>query len=167
MKELLARGATLQGIRAKKASDEQMTPKGPKGGDKKKLAITDGSLEPTVTLTAEKTPAFSLEKPLVTPEVDGKKKRSDEVEKVKAQVDRPAKRQKVPASQSFLGLGAKRAKEAKSARRAKSVGLVRSTKINKKSKTGSGVPFQQVMRLKYVKGFTQAVRNPCRLEDLA
>lgn len=36
----------------------------------------------------------------------------------------------------------------------------------KKSNTGSGVPLQNVVRLKYVKGFTQAVRTPCRIDDL-
>lgn len=80
----------------------------------------------------------------------------------------PKKRSK--ASPNFLVLGAKRAREAKAARLAKQnnvAGCHRSKKDEKKSNTGSGVPFQQVLRLKYIKGFTQAVRNPCRLEDLA
>jgi len=74
----------------------------------------------------------------------------------------PAKKAK---AQNFLALGAKKAKAAKSARTAARVGFQPSKKI-KLSNTGSGVPLQQVVRLKYVKGFTQAVRTPCRLEDL-
>jgi len=34
------------------------------------------------------------------------------------------------------------------------------------SNTGSRVPLTQVVKLKYVKGFTQAVRKPCRMQDL-
>lgn len=165
MKELLARGATLQGIRSRKSPDEQVT-QAVSEGERKKLAF-DRPLQPSVTPTTEKESAPTFGKPLVTPELIGKNKRVDESEEAIVKENRPVKRQKVPASQSFLGIGAKRAKEAKSARRAKSVGLVRSKKIDKKSNSGSGVPFQHVMRLKYVKGFTQAVRNPCRLEDLA
>ena len=156
----------MQGIRATKATTEQPTPQSAKGEDKQKLANV-GPLPSKATPTTEKVLASSPEKPLVTPEMDGKNKRNDETEKAKVEADRPVKRQKVPASQNFLGLGARRAKEAKSARRAKSVGLVRSKKTDKKSNTGSGVPFGQVVRLRYLKGFTQAVRNPCRLEDLA
>jgi chromosome transmission fidelity protein 18 len=38
---------------------------------------------------------------------------------------------------------------------------------SKRSHTDSGKLLSQVVRLKYVKGFTQAVRTPCRLDDLA
>lgn len=91
---------------------------------------------------------------------------------------------------NFLLIGAKRAKLARSARNAARVkslpnstssssnhhkveaaSLLGSTISTKKktivmSNTGSGVPLQNVIRLKYVKGFTQAVRTPCQLEDL-
>lgn len=78
----------------------------------------------------------------------------------------PAKRPKASmTAQNFLVSGAKKAKEARFARNAARVGVQRSQK-NKAAHTGSGVPFPQVIRLKYVKGFTQAVRTPCRLEDL-
>jgi chromosome transmission fidelity protein 18 len=71
------------------------------------------------------------------------------------------------SAQNFLGVGAKQAREKRSARRAKNVGIVRTKgEGEKQSNTGSGVPFKQVIRLKFVKGFTQAVRNPCRMEDL-
>lgn len=80
----------------------------------------------------------------------------------------PAKRPKASTTaQNFLGVGAKKAKEARSARTAARVGVERANKKNKTAHTGSGVPFPQVIRLKYVKGFTQAVRTPCRLDDLA
>lgn len=74
----------------------------------------------------------------------------------------PAKKAK---AQNFLIAGAKKAKAARSARTAARVGFERSKK-DKLSNTGSGIPISQVIRLKYVKGFTQAVRTPCRLDDL-
>ena len=78
--------------------------------------------------------------------------------------EQPSKRK----AQNFLLMGAKKAKAARSARTAARVGCFeKSTKQNKLSNTGSGVPLSQVVRLKYVKGFTQAVSTPCRLEDLA
>lgn len=71
------------------------------------------------------------------------------------------------AQNNFLLMGAKNAKAARSARTAARVGCFeKSTKHSKLSNTGSGVPLSQVVRLKYVKGFTQAVSTPCRLEDL-
>lgn len=78
-----------------------------------------------------------------------------------------AKRPKTEVTaQNFLGLQAKKAKEARSARTAaRATGGLQVNK-NKLSHTGSEIPLQQVVRLKYVKGFTQAVRTPCRLEDL-
>jgi chromosome transmission fidelity protein 18 len=79
-----------------------------------------------------------------------------------------AKRPKASTTaQNFLGIGAKKAKEARSARTAARVGVERANKKNKTAHSGSGVPFKQIIRLKYVKGFTQAVRTPCRLDDLA
>jgi chromosome transmission fidelity protein 18 len=78
----------------------------------------------------------------------------------------PAKRKKIAVtSQNFLGIRAKKAKEARSARSAARVGLL-SAKQQKASNTGSGMPLPQVIKFKYVKGFTEAVRTPCRLEDL-
>jgi hypothetical protein len=76
----------------------------------------------------------------------------------------PAKRK---AQNNFLLMEAKKAKAARSARTAARVGCFeKSAKHNKRSNTGSGVPLSHVVRLKYVKGFTQAVSTPCRLEDL-
>ena len=72
---------------------------------------------------------------------------------------------KTTAVTHFLGLGAKQAKAALQARKMARVGV--GSRNNKVAHTGSGVPLSQVMRLKYTKGFTQAVRVPCRLDDLA
>jgi chromosome transmission fidelity protein 18 len=69
------------------------------------------------------------------------------------------------ASKNFLGFRAAKAKEAKTARRAANVGFDRS-KTTKLSNTGSGVEISKVIRFKYQKGFTQAVRAPCQMEDL-
>ena len=74
---------------------------------------------------------------------------------------------KKPKTQNFLLAGARKAKAAKSKRMAERVGVnQRSSNEPKMTNTGSGVPIDQVIRLKYVKGFTQAVRTPCRLKDL-
>jgi len=75
------------------------------------------------------------------------------------------------AAKNFLGLRAAKAKAARTAQRAARVGLSdnRSTGSSKKvklSNTGSGVELSKVIRFKYQKGFTQAVRAPCQLEDL-
>jgi hypothetical protein len=82
--------------------------------------------------------------------------------------EKMAAKRKAPST-NFLIAGAKQAKAARSARNAARVGCFASssTKLKKLSNTGSGVPLTQVVRLKYVKGFTQAVSTPCRLEDLA
>lgn len=69
------------------------------------------------------------------------------------------------AAKNFLGKRAAKAKEAKSARRAARVGFDRNKKT-KYSNTGSGVELSKVIRFKYQKGFSQAVRAPCPLEDL-
>ena len=69
------------------------------------------------------------------------------------------------AAKNFLGFQGAKAKEAKSVRRAARVGFDRSKKV-KLANTGSGVVISKVIRFKYQKGFTQAVRAPCQLEDL-
>ncbi|KAL3933976.1 MAG: hypothetical protein SGARI_003574, partial [Bacillariaceae sp.] len=60
---------------------------------------------------------------------------------------------------NFLGLAAKKGKAAKSARRKAALGLNASASSTKAklAHTGSGFPLHQVVRMKYVKGFTQAV----------
>ena len=66
---------------------------------------------------------------------------------------------------NFLGLGAMKARAARTARNAANVGFDR-TKKEKLSNTGSNIPLNKVIRFKYQKGFTQAVRTPCLIEDL-
>lgn len=77
----------------------------------------------------------------------------------------PAKRTKIAASANFLGVGAAKAKAARTARKAALVGFDKSKRL-KVSNSGSGIPFDQVVRFKYQKGFTQAVRTPCKMEDI-
>ena len=67
---------------------------------------------------------------------------------------------------NFLDMGAKKAKAALTARKMARAGLDRGKTKLRLTHTGSQLPMSQVMRLKYTKGFTQAVRVPCRLEDL-
>lgn len=73
---------------------------------------------------------------------------------------------KVNLQKSFLGIGASRAKAARTAKKAARVGFDRSKSKVKISNTGSGVPLDQVMRFKHQKGFTQAIRHPCRKDDI-
>jgi chromosome transmission fidelity protein 18 len=143
MKEVLAQRAAHERMRAREQESVEATAK---------AAASKVSSKPSaVTSQDENIPHSS-------------KKRAGQAEKETALP--PAKRPKASmTAQNFLGIGAKKAKEARSARTAARVGVNRSQK-NKASHTGSGVPFPQVIRLKYVKGFTQAVRTPCRLEDL-
>lgn len=78
----------------------------------------------------------------------------------------PSKRAKtIVATKNFLGVGAARAKAARTARKAALVGFNRTKKV-KLSNSGTGLPLTQVIKFKYQKGFTQAVRAPCRVEDL-
>jgi chromosome transmission fidelity protein 18 len=76
-----------------------------------------------------------------------------------------SKAEKRKVARNFLNVGAAKAKEAETARRAARVGFDRSKKV-KLSNTGSGVELSQVIRFKFQKGFTQAVRAPCQIEDL-
>ena len=69
------------------------------------------------------------------------------------------------AAKNFLGFRAAKAKKAKTAARAARSGFDRKKKV-KLSNSGSGVEISKVIRFKYQKGFTQAVRAPCQIEDL-
>jgi chromosome transmission fidelity protein 18 len=83
-------------------------------------------------------------------------------------VQEPEEPTKKHKAANFLTIGAQKAKTARSARSAARVGFQRANtnNQNKLSNSGSGVPLQHVVRFRYVKGFTQAVRTPCVLEDL-
>ena len=77
----------------------------------------------------------------------------------------PTKKKK-KAAFSFLDLGAQKAKASTQARKMARAGLQGAKTKSRLAHTGSQVPLSNVMRLKYTKGFTQAVRVPCRLDDL-
>jgi chromosome transmission fidelity protein 18 len=77
---------------------------------------------------------------------------------------RPRTSSSPSAAKNFLGIGAKKAKLAHSHRKAAAVGL--GSKTNKMAHTCSGFRLNQAIRLRHVKGFTQAVRTPCRQHDL-
>ena len=116
-----------------------------------------------VTKTPSKKPLSAIA-PVAPSSLNSKRKESPTAAIPKS----PIKKQKADmAVTNFLGLGARKAKAAMTARKMARAGLERSKTKNRVSNTGSGVQLAKVMRLKHVKGFTQAVRVPCRLEDLA
>jgi chromosome transmission fidelity protein 18 len=79
----------------------------------------------------------------------------------------PLKKVRTTAPKNFLGIGAQKAKAARTARQKALVGFSSSRcRLEKLSNTGSGLPLKQVIRFKYQKGFTQAVRTPCRIDEL-
>ena len=70
-------------------------------------------------------------------------------------------------AQNFLGLGALKAKAARTKRKAAQVsGFNKSKKRVKRSYTGTGLSLDQVIKFRYQKGFTQAVRQPCTKNDV-
>jgi chromosome transmission fidelity protein 18 len=97
----------------------------------------------------------------------------------KSGVNRMAAKNESTGVSNFLLMGAKNAKALRSARSAARVGCIvndshhnqltrdHQTQRGRLSNTGSGMPIKQVVRLRYVKGFTQAVSMPCRLDDLS
>lgn len=138
MKELLAHGATVAALRERESE---------------KKAALEAISENAVAMDTEKPPPQdALAKKQLTPP----KSVSSKPEKHKANTS---------VAKNFLGVRASKAKEAKTARRAARVGFDRTKKV-KLSNTGSGVELTKVIRFKYQKGFTQAVRAPCQMEDL-
>ena len=78
----------------------------------------------------------------------------------------PKKLKAEPALKNFLGVGAQKAKASRNARKKALVGFNNRIRAEKLTHTGSGIPLTQVVRFKYQKGFTQAVRTVCQMEDL-
>lgn len=142
MMELLAHQAHLEGMRLR----EQKLP------------------AKEVNVTLKSPPPKENRAPTLSSPADSKREITFKQAAVHKQVPKPAL---TPPSEvkNFLVLGAVKAKTAKSKRKAELVGFDRSKKF-KKSNSGSGVPFNQIVRFKYQKGFTQAVRTCCRMEDL-
>lgn len=144
MKEMIAHEVKLDSFRQKDA--KTLTPSS-------KSVVKKAS--PTSVVEANDTSVKSPPKKLDTRKLDD----------IVMSVPAPKRLKTQPSpTQNFLGLGAKRAKLQKSARKAAAVGLTQ--KKTKMAHTGSGFRLNQVIRLRYVKGFTQAVRAPCRLQDL-
>lgn len=74
-----------------------------------------------------------------------------------------------PPKLTFLGLNAAKAKASAKARRAASVGFKQTSsgkKAAKKAHSGSGASLDEVMKYSYHKGFTQAVKQAVKLNDL-
>jgi len=155
MKELLAQAATLEKIRNRKESQVLIpTPS------------TQQQTEVVVPMKSDSAKEQLCEKPAPSEKIANAAPLALTKRNLDASSTPPSKRPKPSlTAQNFLGVGAKKAKAARSARNAARVG-VELTKKCKVSHTGSGVLLSQVIRLKYVKGFTQAVRTPCRLEEL-
>lgn len=157
MKEMLSR----------KAAHDRMRDR---GTSKSTPSSSNSPIPPLATAdtTTKETSAFATETVATHQGIDvAKKARISPTPKRNApgKVEPTAASKRARQAQNFLAMGARKAKAAKSARTAARVGFQPSKKI-KLSNTGSGVPLPQVVRLKYVKGFTQAVRTPCRLKDL-
>jgi len=141
LKELLAHGATVAALRERESEAQIIAQhEDTKVGQQKKLTQNGA---PGV----EKSAAAVVATP---PKLPPKKANSN-----------------TSAAKNFLGFRAAKAKQAKNSRRAARVGVEQSSsKKVKLSNTGSGVEFTKVIRFKYQKGFTQAVRAPCKFEDL-
>lgn len=160
LKELLAHGAAVAAMRERE-SDARMA-RQEADATASAAGTTDGKKEAATTPAAEseaKAPVReAAEKP--APAGPTPKKRP------------PAKAgSNTSAAKNFLGFRAAKSKQARTARRAARVGLCdrRSAGGSKKvklSNTGSGKELSRVVRFKFQKGFTQAVRAPCQIEDL-
>ncbi len=137
LKELLAHGATVAALRERELEAKEAQDVGEKAALKKDLP-------------KEVSPSKLPTKATTTP--------------AKKSLPKP-KTGNNSAAKNFLGKRAAKAKEAKSLKRAAIVGFDRSKKT-KFSNTGSGVELSKVIRFKYQKGFSQAVRAPCPIEDL-
>uniref|UniRef100_A0A7S1YYE2 Uncharacterized protein n=1 Tax=Ditylum brightwellii TaxID=49249 RepID=A0A7S1YYE2_9STRA len=146
LKELLAHGANVEKIREREqaaARNEEMSKIGQEGFKSgldlfKKARVTQ---EPKAI--AKQTLKRPLEEPQSIPSPSSKRNNKN----------------------NFLGIGASRAKAARTKRKAMNVGFDRTKKV-KLSNSGSGLPMTKVIKFKYQKGFTQAVRQPCLVEDL-
>jgi len=163
MKELLAHQVLLDGFRIRDGSSSEPTSLKKDEQSKLKESNSGGESKTPTTKQVKSANKESLFSPAkVTPR---------KLDQIAASVTVPAsKRTKTtpsPTAGNFLGIAAKKGKAAKSARRAATLGLNRSSSQKLKlAHTGSGFLLSNVVRMKYVKGFTQAVRTPCRLNDL-
>ena len=142
LKELLAHGASVAAMRERERESQiaQQEAAAAMLGEKEKQK------PPHVETATAKAPEKKL--PSITPKKQPVKAGSNS-----------------SAAKNFLGFRAAKAKQAKTAARAARAGHTNTKKV-KLSNSGSGVEISKVVRFKYQKGFTQAVRAPCQLEDL-
>ena len=159
LKELLAHGANLEEMRERErasvANNEEeaatsSTPEKPK-------AAQEGNT--TGTFSPSKTAGTTSIKDTTNTDAENSKTPPTRAEAF-------GKRTPAATAKNFLGIGAAKAKKAKTARKAALVGFSKSNKRAKLSHSGSGRPLNEVIKFKYQKGFTQAVRIPCQMEDL-
>ena len=126
--------------------------------------IRDREMNAKSPAKASSTKTLPPQKQITTAPVSTKQKTSDEGG---SSAGPPLKKLKIePAPKNFLGIGAQKAKAAWSARKKALVGFNNRVRAEKLTNSGSGVPLKQVIRFKYQKGFTQAVRTLCQMEDL-
>ena len=155
LKELLAHGANLEEMREReRASSANNEDEGVPSSAPEKSKETQGegnSFSPSKTTTSIK---------------DTTNTDTDNSKTPPSKVELSTKRTPAATAKNFLGIGAAKAKKAKTARKAALVGFNRSNKRAKLSHSGSGRPLNEVIKFKYQKGFTQAVRVPCQMEDL-
>jgi len=156
MKELLAHQVLLESFRTRDAPPSESSVKKEKFSD-------IGSKTPVINQSKSARNAETLLSPAqVTPRKLDQLAKSKKLLRAKDTKSTPS-----PTAVNFLGIAAKKGKAAKSARRAAALGLNRlASKKQKLAHSGSGFLLSHVVRMKYVKGFTQAVRTPCRLNDL-
>jgi len=142
MKELLAHATSVATLRQQELLE-------PKGKNKRKK---ENNSQPSPA-------AATLSTMIVAEESKLKSKPESEID---FKID---EKMRVKATKNFLGIGASRARAARSARKAAQVGFDRSKNKKKFSNTGSGVPLDEVIKFRFQKGFTQAVRLPCSKDD--
>ena len=157
LKELLAHGANLEEMREREraslsnAEDVTVLPSSTAPKESMKAQGDANGFSPSKTLTSIK---------------DTTNTDADTSKTPPSKADSSNKRTPAATAKNFLGIGAAKAKKAKTARKAALVGFNRSNKRAKLSHSGSGRPLNEVIKFKYQKGFTQAVRVPCQMEDL-
>lgn len=168
LKELLAHGVNLENMRER----EREAKKKPHargdgdGGSIDKASSSAKAQAPKDKITGNALAAVATATPVTPKELTttfgGRRRLLGEAsQKIPAAGTAPA-----AVAKNFLGLRAAKAKAARTARRAATVGFDRSKKKARMSHSGSGAPLDAVIRYKYQKGFTQAVRVPCRVDDL-
>lgn len=125
------------------------------------------SKDPSLSREDKRTPKSGLSGAAGLAPANSQPSSEEKKRKISALSENGSKLKKLKANgrekQNFLGIGAQKAKASRTARKKALVGF--KTKRVMESHSGSGLLLKQVIRFKYQKGFTQAVRTPCRIED--